>query len=385
MIRPPREKNHYEFNKKLIHTFITSATLLFVVKNMFGPIRTESKVGLPPGTLLHIGEKRSEKVRITIYDYDQTHFLEKEVDHIEEWVPSKGKRVTWINITGIHDVDIIQEIGVHFSIHPLSLEDVLNTGQRPKTEDFKEYIFVVLKMFQYNEKDRKVCIEQISLIFGSHFVISFEEEEGDVFNPIRKRIKNEKSIIRRMGADYLAYALVDAIVDNYFVVLEALGEDIEDLHEELIREPTTETLETIQILKREMIMLRKSVWPLREVVSSLEKGESSLIGKGTLVYLRDVYDHTIQVIDSIETFRDLLSGMLDIYLSSVSNRMNEIMKVLTIIATIFIPLTFLAGIYGMNFQYMPELELKWGYYAVLLVMVLIGCIMVVYFRKKKWL
>jgi magnesium transporter len=348
-------------------------------------IQPTSKVGLPPGTLLHIGEKRSEKVKITIYEYDQAHFLEKEVDCLEKWVPSKEKRVTWITIIGIHDVDIIQKIGAHFNIHLLTLEDILNTGQRPKIEDFIEYIFLVLKMIQYDETDRKVSTEQISLILGSHFVISFQEEEGAIFDSVRERIKNKKSIIRRMEADYLVYALVDAIVDNYFIILEALGEDIEDVQEELIKEPTTETLEAIQILKREMIMLRKSVWPLREVVSSLERGESSLIKKETFVYLRDVYDHTIQVIDVIETFRDLLSGMLDIYLSSVSNKMNEIMKVLTIIATIFIPLTFLAGIYGMNFQYMPELGLKWGYYAVLFIMVIISGIMVVYFRKKKWL
>lgn len=223
------------------------------------------------------------------------------------------------------------------------------------------------------------------MILGSDFVISFQEREGDVFNPIRERIRSGKGRIRKMGADYLAYALVDAIVDNYFIILEKLGEKIEDIEEELVTDPSPETLQAIHNLKREMIFLRKSVWPLREVVSGMERGESALLKETTGVYLRDVYDHTIQVIDTIETFRDMLSGMLDIYLSSVSNRMNEVMKVLTIIATIFIPLTFIAGIYGMNFQYIPELGWRWGYFAVLFVMVIIGIGMVTHFRKKKWL
>lgn len=344
----------------------------------------KSRVGLPPGTLLHIGEKKTERVKITVIEYDQTYFQEKEVN-VEECLSFKDTpRVTWINIDGIHNTEIIREIGGHFNIHPLTLEDILNTGQRPKMEDFTDYLFLVLKMFHYHE-ERKVYTEQISLILGPGIVISFQESERDVFDPVRKRIRNEKSIIRKTGADYLAYALVDAIVDSYFVVLETLGEDIEDIHEVLIEDPTTEILEAIQTLKKEMIVLRKSAWPLREVVSSLERGESSLVEKGTLIYLRDVYDHTIQVIDMIETFRDLLSGMLDIYLSSVSNRMNEIMKVLTIIATIFIPLTFVVGIYGMNFRYMPELEKHWAYPAVLGFMGIVGLLMAVYFRKKKWL
>lgn len=341
---------------------------------------------MPPGTLLHVGEKKIETVRITVIDYDQAHFQEKEVDSIEECLPFRDTPgITWISIKGIHDVETVQKIGNCFNIHSLTLEDILNTKQRPKMEDFTEYTFLTLKMFHYCEEDTKMCTEQVSLILGSHVVISFQEGEGNVFDPVKKRIRNEKSIIRKMGADYLTYALVDAIVDNYFVILEALGEAIDDVQEELLTDPTTEVLETIQTLKREMIMLRKSVWPLREVVSKLERGESPLIKESTLIYLRDVYDHTIQVIDTVETFRDMLSGMLDIYLSSVSNKMNEIMKVLTIIATIFIPLTFLAGIYGMNFRYMPELEKQWSYPVVLAFMGVIGLLMVTYFRRKKWL
>ncbi|MFB0509709.1 MAG: magnesium/cobalt transporter CorA, partial [bacterium] len=303
---------------------------------------------------------------------------------IEECFPFKDKpTVTWINIDGIHKVEVIEKIGNCFNLHPLILEDILNTGQRPKIEDFGEHIFLVLKMLYYLEKE--ITIEQVSLILGPNFVISFQEREGDVFNNIRERIRNNKGRIRKMGADYLAYSLLDAIVDGYFVILEKVGEEIEDIEEKLIKNPTPKTVQIIHNLKREMISLRKSVWPLREVVGVLERGESALIKKTTGIYLRDVYDHTIQVIDTIETYRDMISGMLDIYLSSISNRMNEVMKILTIIATIFIPLTFIAGIYGMNFRFMPELGWRLGYPAVLFIMVIIGIVMLFYFRRKKWL
>jgi magnesium transporter len=348
--------------------------------------KLSKKIGLSPGTLVHIGKKKVEKVRITILDYDEAQFQEKEAKTIEECFPFKEKpTVTWINIDGIHDVEVIEKIGKHFDVHPLVLEDILNTGQRPKMEDFDDYIFVVLKMLYFDEEDDEIKAEQISLILGSNFVISFQERQGDIFNPLRERIRNGKGRSRKMGSDYLAYALVDSIVDNYFMVLEKLGEKIEDIEEELVSNPTPETLQTIHNLKREMIFLRKSIWPLREVVNSLERGESSLIKESTGIYLRDVYDHTIQVIDTIETFRDMLSGMLDIYLSSISNRMNQVMKVLTIIATIFIPLTFVAGIYGMNFHFMPELQWRWAYFVVLFAMAIIAIGMVIYFRRKRWL
>ena len=343
------------------------------------------KVGLPPGTLIHIGEKKTEKVRITIIDYDEAQFQEKEIETIEECFSFKDKTtVTWINIDGIHDIEIIEKIGKHFDLHPLILEDIVNTEQRPKIEDFGDYIFIVLKMFYYNEKGDGIQAEQVSLIVGSNFVISFQEREGDIFNPIRERIKNGKGRIRQMRADYLAYALLDTIVDGYFVIPEKLGEKIESLEEKLVANPTPEILAIMNDLKRNLIMLRKSIWPLREVISGLQRVESPLIQESTHIYLRDVYDHTIQVIDTIETSRDILSGMLDIYLSSISNRMNQVMKVLTIIATIFIPLTFIAGIYGMNFKYLPELGWKWSYPLVLLGMVFIGVSMLVYFRRKKW-
>ncbi len=344
------------------------------------------KSGLPPGTLIHIGEKKSDEVKIRIMDYNEESFQEKEVKTIEECFIFKDKpTITWIDIEGLHKIENLEMLGKCFGFHSLMLEDILNTDQRPKIEDFGDYIYVVLKMF-FDDKNNEIISEQISLIIGKNYVISFQEGmEGDVFNPIRERIRNGKGRIRKMGSDYLAYSLLDAIVDNYFIILEKLGEKIELIEEELITNPIQKTLQIINSLKREMIFLRKSVWPLREVINGLERGESALIKESTQIYLRDVYDHTIQVIDTIETFRDILAGMLDIYLSSISNRMNEIMKVLTIIATIFIPLTFIVGIYGMNFKYMPELEWQWGYPSILSFMAVVAVFMLFYFKRKKWL
>ena len=348
--------------------------------------KRSEKGGLPPGTLVYIGEKKVEKVIITVFNYDSEQYEEKELKSIEECFPYKDRpNVTWINMVGIHQADIMEKIANHFGIHSLVMEDILNTGQRPKMDDLEDYVYVVLKMLNYNEEDDEIDAEQISIILGQNLVISFQEKERDVFEPIRERIRKNKGRIRKKGADYLAYALLDSVVDNYFTILEKIGERIEFLEEELVENPSTQTLQEIHRLKREMIFLRKSIWPLREVISGLERGESSLIKETTVIYLRDVYDHTIQVIDTVETFRDMLSGILDVYLSSISNKMNEVMKVLTIIATIFIPLTFLAGVYGMNFRYMPELEWRWGYFAVLFLMAVVGIGMVTYVRKKKWL
>ncbi|MDY6855057.1 MAG: magnesium/cobalt transporter CorA [Thermodesulfobacteriota bacterium] len=344
------------------------------------------QAGLSPGTLVHIGEKKTDKARITVMNYDQTRVHEQQVETIEECSSFKDKpAVTWINIDGVHQTEIVEKIGGHFGIHPLVLEDIVHTGQRPKIEDFEEYVFLVIKMLSLRGNAKEIEEEQIGIVFGSDFVISFQESPRNVFDPIRERIRKGKGRIRKMGTDYLAYALTDAIVDHYFIILESIGERIESLEDELISNPTPETLQVIHHLKREMIFLRKSVWPLREVLSGLERGESSLVEESTRVFLRDVYDHTIQVIDTIETFRDMISGMLDVYLSSVSNKMNEVMKVLTLIATIFIPLTFIAGIYGMNFKFMPELELHWAYPVTWAVMIIVGILMVIYFKRKKWL
>jgi magnesium transporter len=342
--------------------------------------------GLSPGTLVHVGEKRVDKVKITVIDYDTENFYEKEVGSVEECFRFREtSTVTWINIDGIHDASVIEKLGTHFGLHPLILEDIMNTSQRPKLEDLGDSMYLVLKMIEFVSGCADISIEQMSVVFGKNFVLSFQERPGDTFDPVRERIRQGKGRIRKMGPDYLAYALLDSIVDDYFVVLERLGEQVEDLEDELISNPKRETLNRIHGLKREMIFLRKSVWPLREVIARIERAESPLIKKATGIFLRDVYDHTIQVIDNIETFRDMLSGMLDMYLSSVSNRMNEVMKFLTIIGTIFIPLTFLAGVYGMNFRFMPELEWRYGYFVLWGIMIAVGVSLLLYFRKKKWL
>ena len=348
--------------------------------------RRTKKAGAPPGTLEYIGEKKVENVRISYMDYDEKDIVEKQVSKVEECFPFKSTpTVTWINIDGLHEVDTIEKLGRQFDLHSLILEDILHTEQRPKIEDFEKYVFIVLRMLSYNTEMQAVESEQLSIVLGPNFVISFQERIGDIFDPIRDRIRNAKGRIRKMGPDYLCYCLLDAIVDNYFSILEKVGEKIESMEEDLVSEPTENTLQQIHSLKREMILLRKSVWPLRELINGLQRSESPLIQESTEIYLRDVYDHTIQVIDTVESFRDMASGMLDIYLSSISNKMNSVMKVLTIIATIFIPLTFVAGIYGMNFEYMPELKLAWAYPAVWLVMIAVAVVMLMYFRKKKWL
>jgi len=344
------------------------------------------KVGLPPGSLVHIGENLSERSKISLFHYDEQSFQEMEIQQISGCASYLIKTgVTWISFQGIPDIPVLEELGLHFGLHPLTLEDILNTDQRPKMEDYGDYLYIVLKMF-YNDSPNRDDIksEQISILFGANFAFSFEEKESDTFDAIRERIRNAKGRLRKSGPDYLTHALMDAVVDHYFLILENLGERIELLEETLVKTPSSGLLNALQRLKKEMILLRKSLWPLREMITSLERSESPLISKSSLLYFRDIYDHTIHIIDTLETFRDLLSGMLDIYLSSISNRMNEVMKLLTVIATIFMPLTFIAGIYGMNFKYMPELEWRWGYAMVWVVLLIIAGGMIIYFRRKNW-
>ncbi len=344
-----------------------------------------AKTGLPPGTPVFIGEKKAEKSRVSVMDYDESRFQEREIHKIEECIPFKeSPTVTWINVDGVHDVEFIQKLGEYFDLHPLIIEDIVNTQQRPKMEESEKYIYLVLKMLYVDNEKGETQVEQVSVVFGKNFVLSFQEKEGDIFESIRERIRNGKGRIRKMGADYLAYALIDAVVDHYFIILERDGEKIEVLEENVVADPEPQTLQDIHRLKREMIFLRRSTWPLRELVNALERGESPLVQKTTRIYLRDVYDHTIQVIDTLETYRDMLSGMHDTYLSSISNRMNEVMKVLTIIATIFIPITFIAGIYGMNFEFMPELKWRWAYFGVWGIILFIVLGMVFFFKRKKW-
>ncbi|MFH1502295.1 MAG: magnesium/cobalt transporter CorA [Candidatus Eisenbacteria bacterium] len=347
---------------------------------------TAKRPGLPPGALIYTGEKRADVVKIQLVDYDSERLEERELASVGESLPFKElPTVTWVNIVGLHDTRVVEEVGAAFDLHPLVLEDVLNTRQRPKFEDYGKYAYLVLRTLHYREETHEVETEQISLILGPNFVISFQEIEADPFEQIRDRLRTVKGRIRTAGPDYLAYALLDAIVDYYFVILEKLGDRIEDMEEEVVSDPAPTTLHEIQKLRRELGHLRRSVWPLREVVSIFERSESPLVHEETDVYLRDVYDHTIQVIETLESYRDMVSGMFDTYLSSLSNRMNEVMKVLTMIATIFIPITFIAGVYGMNFQHMPELHKPWAYPAVLLLMLAVGVWMVAYFKRKRWL
>ena len=348
--------------------------------------RSSKKAGMSPGTLVHVGEQKIDQARIRVMNYDQDRLEEKELKRIEESYAYKDTPpVTWINIDGLHDVELIEKVGAHFGIHSLTLEDIVNTGQRPKVDDFEDYIYLVFKMLRFDDTTGHIFSEQVSLILGPHYLISFQETEGDVFNFVRERIRKGRVRIRKSGPDYLAYALIDAVVDHYFLILEKIGEKIELFEDRVHAEPTPEILQNIHALKREIIYFRKQVWPVREVLNVWQKTESPLMQEAHKVFISDVYDHTIQVIDTIESFRDIIAGMMDLYLSSVSNRMNEVMKVLTIMATIFIPLTFVAGIYGLNFKFMPELEWKWSYPVLWILLIGIFVSMLFYFKRKKWL
>lgn len=349
-------------------------------------MRHRKKVGLPPGTFELIGEKKMEEIVLTIMDYNEKDYEYKEVERVEDTFPYKeNKDVTWINIYGLHEPEILEKIGNHFGIHQLVLEDIANTTHRPKIEVYDDFIFIVIKMIWYDEENSELQVEQISLIYGQNFILCFQEHKGDVFQSIRERIKNKQTRLRKAGADYLLYRILDVVVDYYFLVLEKIGDQIEILDEKVINNPGQKIIQEIYNLKRNLIFLRKSIWPLREVVSSIAREENSLFKKSTYPFLRDLYDHTIQVIDTLETYRDLVSGLLDMYMTNVSNKMNEVMKVLTIIATIFIPLTFLAGIYGMNFEFMPELNWHYSYPILLTAMVLIFSGMLLFFKRKNWL
>jgi magnesium transporter len=343
------------------------------------------KRGMSPGSLVHVGEKKVHKATIRVMDYSPQDVKEYIAESIEECYGKEGPGVKWVDVTGLHQTDILQKLGDHYNVHPLVLEDILNTDQRPKMEDYGDYIYVVLRSLEYNDETERVEYDQISIVLTAKIVFSFQEKEGDPFDSIRDRIRSGKGRLRNSGADYLAYGLLDSIVDSYFLVLEKTGDEIESLEDRIVSDPSDETLRMIHEVKRELLFLRKAVWPLRECISNLERADSALIQKNTRLFLRDLNDHTVQVIDTLEIFRDMMAGILDIYLSSVSNRMNSVMKVLTIIATIFMPLTFLAGIYGMNFKHMPELDQPWGYPFALCLMVMVGLLMLYYFRKKKWL
>ena len=342
------------------------------------------KTGLPPGTLVHIGESKTGKVTIATFNYAGTRCDERQDPPLDGLAPPTDGSVTWVDVGGVHKMEILESFGKQFQLHSLLLEDIANTDQRPKLDDYETCLFLVMKMLSVTDR-QDIIVEQVSLVLGRNFVLSFQENGTDVFKPVRDRLRGGKGRLRQSGADYLLYALVDAIVDQYFSVLEALGEKIEALQDLVVSDPKPETLQQIHALKRQLLFLRRAVWPLREAMNGLSRSECPLLQEPTKVFFRDVYDHVVQIVDTIETLREMVSACLDIYLSSISYRLNAVMKVLTIITTIFMPLTFIVGVYGMNFEHMPELQWKWGYPAVLGVMAVVGVGMLVAFRKKRWI
>ncbi len=359
------------------------------MKNITNKIKEStmaSKMGLPPGRLVYIGKENTSPVRITVIDYDSDNYNEREIKDLKDCFAFKEtETVTWINIDGIHHTDVVDKIGTGFNIHPLFLEDIVNSQQRPKVEEGKGYNFIVFKMLDYNNTNKTVEVEQLSLIVGRNFLISFQENIGDIFDSVRNRVRNPDSRIRKYGTDYLAYALMDKVIDNYFVIMEKMGERVEEIEDNAFTKQDTKFIREISHLRRELVLLRKTIWPLREVINTLLRGEVKEIKPETLLFYRDLYDHTVQVIDSIESHRDTLASVLDVNFSVQSFKMNDVMKVLTIISTIFIPLTFIVGIYGMNFDTLPELHWKYGYQLIMVIMAGIAAGMVYYFRKKKWL
>lgn len=343
------------------------------------------KKGMAPGNLDYHGEIYTQNREIELISYSKNEvksLMSESARHVFSQINSTNEN--WINLIGLHNVKHIEEIGTYFNIHPLALEDILNTEHRPKSELFDNYVFLIVKMFLISNDNKDYQFEQVSIILGKNYMLSFQEKEGDVFNVIRERLNDKESRLRSKHIDYLFYRLVDTIVDSYYYTLEHIGDKIEVLEDHLQENPTKESYKEIQKLKRDLIFLRKSVYPLREAIAKITKENNGLIEPENLTYFNDVYDHCIHIIDTIETYRDLTSSLMDLYMTSMSNRMNEVMKVLTVISTIFIPITFIAGVYGMNFQYMPELTHQWGYPIALSVMALLVISMLVYFKVKKW-
>lgn len=354
--------------------------------------RQSGKIGLMPGSYVFVGEKKQEEIQINLMDYNEENYEFRTLDNIDEALPYKdNKNITWINIYGLHETAILEKIEKYFNIHSLVMEDVLNTNQRPKLEIYDDYIFAVIKMIYFDDEDYKLTTEQISLILCENYIICFQERKGDFFNPLRERIKSGKGRARKSGADYLAYTILDMIVDNYFISLEKLGDEIEALDVQVLEDPDPDLAQQINSLKRSLILMRRNTWPLREVISMFVRDQLPYFRTRTLPFLRDLYDHTLQVVDTTEIYIEMVNGLLEMHMSAMSNRLNEVMKVLTIIATIFIPLSFLAGVYGMNFDTgagpfnMPELHYRYGYAFFWLLVLIVGGGLVVYFKKKKWM
>ncbi|KAB1068631.1 magnesium/cobalt transporter CorA [Tamlana haliotis] len=348
---------------------------------------SKKKLGQAPGSPIYTGERSKEKLFIEAFDYNQQRCNITELISVEESYNFKNSdSVTWVNLNGLNHVSAIQNLGNHFNLHPLVIEDIVSISQRPKLDDYGDYLFVVLKMLYHDENDDNIISEQISFVLGENYVLSFQESEGDVFDAVRARIKAGKGRARSLGSDYLLYILIDAIVDHYFSVIEILGDKVENFESAIFAgDVNDQTSKNIRDLKHEILKIRLAMFPLREMLIKIDKNENPLIEKKTVTFFRDIYDHLIQVIESIDIYREMAASLMDMYMTSISNKMNEVMKVLTIMASIFIPLTFIAGIYGMNFQYMPELNFKYGYFVVWGVMIAMFLGMLYYFKRKKWL
>ncbi|RDJ31228.1 MAG: magnesium and cobalt transport protein CorA [Crenarchaeota archaeon] len=343
------------------------------------------KPGSAPGTITHLG-KKTDVTKIQIVDFDKKELLEKEVKTIEESFPFfENPTITWVNIVGLHEVKSIEKIGMRLGIHPLVLEDIANTDQHPKVEDYDEFIFVALKMFEFKNSNSELEMEHISIVCGKNYILSFMESADDVFEPVCVRIREGRKTMRESKSDYLMYALLDAIVDNYFIVLENMGEKIEDLEKKIVQNPKQVYLNTLHKMQDEMLVIQKSLQPLRKFIPTLEHLKTPLISTSSAIFFRDLSDHIIQITDTIDATNNKLSTMNNLYLSVLNQKTNDAMKILALIATIFIPVTFLAGVYGMNFEFMPELSSPFGYPIVLGVMIGIGVSMIVYFKKKKLL
>ena len=349
-------------------------------------LKNREKVqGQSPGALVFVGTRKVDTVDIRVMDYDNDRLTDQAMVDIHDTLCYKtSESVTWININGLHDAETIGRIGRSFDLHPLVMEDILNTGQRPKIDDYGDYLFIVLKMIRFDKQTRMVMNEQLSMVVADRFILTFQERQGDVFEPVRERIRRQKSRIRVGGTDYLAYALMDTVVENYISVIEHIGEQIEDLEDEILSDHDTGVMEKINRFKRETGYLKKSIRPAREAIFQLLRLENDLIHEKTRPFFKDLEDLIIHATEAIDTYRDLLTDQLNIYNSVTANRMNDVMKVLTIFAAIFIPLTFIAGIYGTNFDYLPELRYQYSYFIFWGVLVVIAGALLGYFKKKKW-
>ncbi len=341
--------------------------------------------GQVPGSLIFVGTKKVEQTSIHVIDYDSERLIERDftdVNQIKDLHSSSA--CSWINIYGLHDIEVINQIGSRYGLHSMVLEDVLNTGQRPKLEDFDDVLFLVLKMFRYDPEEEIVHAEQLSMVIGNGVLITFQEQKGDVFEAVRERIRKMKGRIRQLGVDYLAYALLDTVVDNYVSVIERIGERVEELDERVLEDPDKEIIADISLAKREINYMRKSIRPARDAILQLGKLDTDLIRDYMVPFLKDLQDLTTHATEVVEIYREMLTDQMNVYHSSLSNRMNDVMKVLTIFAAIFIPLTFIAGIYGTNFEYFPELHYRYSYFVFWGVIIVVALGMLIFFKKKKW-